>query len=132
MFAIYLVAFVWLATDKSLERRFRWYGQAKLGLSLVGIVLFTVAGYAAARESGLSQAAEDLDPRTTKLVGIVNLVVDPKACETSCDFAGYRLVHSDSEAFYIAKPSAEAKDATRPVLRRFSKSSVLRLELSGV
>lgn len=92
MFAIYLVAFVWLATDKSLERRFRWYGQAKLGLSLVGIVLFTVAGYAAARESGLSQAAEDLDPRTTKLVGIVNLVVDPKACETSCDFAGYRLV----------------------------------------
>ena len=132
LFAIYLVAFVWLATDKPLDRHFRWYSKAKLALSLVGIVLFTVAGYAAARASGLSQADEDLDPQTTKLVRIVNLIVDLKACETACDFAGYRLVHSDSDAFYIAKPSAEAKDATRPVVRRISKSSVQRLELSGV
>lgn len=132
LFAIYLIAFVWLATDKPLERRFRWYGKAKLMLSLVGIVLFTVAGYAAARASGLSQATEDLDPRTTKLVRIVSFVVEPRACEPACDFTDYRLVHSDSDAFFIAKPSAEGKDATRPVLRRFSKSSVLRLELSGV
>lgn len=132
LFGIYVVAFAWLGLDKTLDVRLRGYAKSKIALSLVAIVGFTVAGYFSARASGLNQANEDLDPRTTKLVRVVMLAVDAKACPTNCDFTGYRLVHADGDAIYIAKPSAEAKDATRPVLKRFTKDVVLRLELSGV
>lgn len=132
LFVIYVAAFVWQGLDKPLDARFRGYRKAKIALSLFAIVGFTVGGYFSARASGLAQAEEDLDPLTTKLVRIVVLSVDPKACAGVCDFTGYRLVHAEADAIYVVKPSAEAKDATRPVLKRVPKVSLLRLELSGV
>lgn len=128
MLIVYLAAVTVLVGDGFIGARFKSYKQLKPVLAAVVMLAFLWAGYFVARESGEKQALQDMVAATSKLPRLLEFQVDPSACGIRCDFEGYRLLLTDSDAVYVLKAST---GAGRPALRRFPKAAVKVMEVGG-